>query len=202
MNANRAKDTLIDTSNRANKAAEAVKKLSETAAGIGQVVGMISTIASQTNMLALNATIEAARAGDAGRGFAVVASEVKTLADQTAKATDEIREHIRLVQMETDSVVNVIEGVAAMVVDVSSMTAQAAVAAEQQDEAAAEIVRNVVQAANGTDQIAREIEGVTNAAEETGRAATQVMECTRSLGKEAEELRATVQGFLDKIRAA
>jgi len=195
-------NTLAVTSQQASEASRTADSLAEASARIGDVVQLINHIAAQTNLLALNATIEAARAGEAGKGFAIVANEVKTLAEQTSRATDEIREQIVRVQSGTAKVVEVISGMASMLNDVANVSASISAAVEQQNAATAAIARNVSHAADGTEDISRNIASVTAAAEETGHAAAQVMDCTRSLSKEADDLRAIVQGFLDKVRAA
>jgi len=179
-----------------------VKSLAETSNRIGQVVGLINDIASQTNLLALNATIEAARAGEAGKGFAVVAGEVKHLANQTAKATEEIGTQISAVQAATNQAVTAIGRIVARIEEMTHIAAGIASAVEEQSAATNEIARNVQQAAAGTQEVATAITGVTQAASETGEAAGQVLDAAKSLNTQADSLRGRITGFLDGVRAA
>ncbi|WP_425284021.1 methyl-accepting chemotaxis protein [Methylobacterium phyllostachyos] len=179
-----------------------VQDLSQAAARIGEVVGLISNIAGQTNLLALNATIEAARAGDAGRGFAVVAAEVKELAGQTAKATEEISQQINQIQGATGQAVSAIDTIAARIREINGVATTIAAAVEEQGAATQEIVRNVSQAATGTDQVTSNIVGVAQASEATGAAATQVLGAASELSRQSEQLGAEVSRFLNTIRAA
>jgi methyl-accepting chemotaxis protein len=179
-----------------------VQALSGAVGRIGDVVGMISTIAGQTNLLALNATIEAARAGEAGRGFAVVASEVKELASQTAKATEEISAQIAGIQTSTSGAVVAIGSIAARIREISGVATSIAAAVEEQGAATQEIVRNVAQAATGTGEVTTNIAGVAGAAEETGAAASQVLASASELSRQSEHLSAEVERFMATVRAA
>ena len=179
-----------------------VEGLNHAAQRIGEVVQLIETIAGQTNLLALNATIEAARAGDAGKGFAVVASEVKSLANQTAKATEEIRAQIGEIQGATGQTVEAIHNIGATIRQMSEIATTIASAVEEQGAATREIASNVHQAAQGTGEIATNIEGVTRAASDTGAAASQVLSAAGELSRQSETLRRDVDNFLATVRAA
>lgn len=178
-----------------------IRQLAEAAQKIGAVVQLITDIASQTNLLALNATIEAARAGEAGKGFAVVASEVKNLATQTGKATDEIAQQINGIQNETSQAVKAIESIAGTIDEINQITSGVAAAVEEQSAATKEIARSVEQAASGNQDMATRITTVTNAANETGIAAGQLLSSSNSLAKDARDLRQEVETFLKTIRS-
>ena len=181
---------------------ETVESLAEAARKIGDVVELINDIASQTNLLALNATIEAARAGDAGRGFAVVASEVKSLAQQTARATEEIGTQISTIQDVTQEAVGAIGGISQTIQEISEIATSIASAVEEQGAATQEIARNVGEAAAATQEVTSNISGVTTAASETGTAAEQMKSASSSLSQEAEKLGKEVEKFLADIKAA
>ena len=163
---------------------------------------LITEIASQTNLLALNATIEAARAGEAGRGFAVVAAEVKNLAEQTAKATDQISAQVSSIQTSSASAVNAIRGISATINQMSEIAAAIASAVEEQGSATQEIARNVKQAAAGTTEISSNVAGVRQAAGDTGAAAQQVLQASQELSQQSEMMRGQVESFLRNIKAA
>ncbi|HXZ00285.1 MAG TPA: HAMP domain-containing methyl-accepting chemotaxis protein [Stellaceae bacterium] len=186
----------------AAKTQATMQSLSAAAQKIGAVIQLIQAIASQTNLLALNATIEAARAGEAGKGFAVVASEVKSLADQTAKATEEISTQIGAMQSSTKESVTAIESINQTIVKLNEIATAIASAVEEQAAATREITRNTQEAAHGTGEVSKNIGGVNQAAQETGRAASEVLAASTQLGRQAEILRGEVDGFLAKIRAA
>jgi len=200
---------VAQSANMAGKAVEDAKRtdgvvraLAEGAQKIGEVVGLINNIAGQTNLLALNATIEAARAGDAGKGFAVVASEVKSLATQTAKATEDIGRQIAQIQAATKQAVESIQGIGTTIAEVSQIAAAIAAAVEEQGSATQEITRSVQQAATGTHEVTVNIAGVSEGANNTGAAATQVLGAAGELSKQAEQLKGEVGTFIAGVKAA
>jgi methyl-accepting chemotaxis protein len=186
----------------AESTAGLVTDLTNVAASIGDVVSLISDLASQTNLLALNATIEAARAGEAGRGFAVVAAEVKELALQTAKATTEITGKIAAIQASTDKAATAIGGISGTIHQINEVASAIASAVEEQNAATREIVGSVAQASIGTGEVTANISDVARAAEQTGAGAAQVLSASSELAQQAETLRGEVQKFLATVRAA
>ena len=198
-----------DSSRIASEAVEQAKRtdvrineLLKAAGRIGDVVKLITAIAEQTNLLALNATIEAARAGESGRGFAVVASEVKALANQTAKATEEISAQVAAMQQSTSDAVSAINGITQTIGQMSEITVGISAAIEEQGAATREIARNIQSVAAGSNEINTHIGAVTSAATATGTAASDVLANARELDGQSEMLRSAVDGFLAKVRAA
>ncbi|MEM1047316.1 MAG: methyl-accepting chemotaxis protein [Pseudomonadota bacterium] len=181
---------------------EKVSALSQAADKIGNIVGIIQDIAEQTNLLALNATIEAARAGEAGRGFAVVASEVKTLAEQTTKATTEIASQIGAIQSTTVESAEAIETISGSIGDLNTIATAIASAVEEQSSATQEIARNVHQAATGTGEVSGSIAEVQNAATEASAASGKVLASADGLAEQADLLKAEMARFLETVRAA
>jgi methyl-accepting chemotaxis protein len=196
----RAATISSDAVHEADSTSQKMRTLAETAARIGDVVTLIQDIASQTNLLALNATIEAARAGEAGKGFAVVAGEVKTLASQTAKATTEIAAQISAIQLETGGAVDAIRRINGVIGDISEMSAVIAGAVEEQGAAMQEVVRNVEQAAVGTNEVASNIVQVVGAARNTGEMASGVQSAASRVQAESSQLRNRVETFLEAVK--
>ena len=199
---NRSAAIASEAAAQAKRTNVTVADLAAGAAKIGEVVQLIQDIASQTNLLALNATIEAARAGEAGKGFAVVASEVKNLANQTAKATDDIRAQIAAIQGTTSEAVTAIQAIATTIEEVNQIAASIATAVEEQGAATQEIARNVQQAAAGTNEVSANIGGVNEASGEVGEAAGQVLSSVGELSGQSERLRQEVETFLATVKAA
>lgn len=178
-----------------------VAELREAAGKVGMVVDMIQAIARQTNLLALNATIEASRAGESGKGFAVVASEVKSLASQTARATEEIARQIEAIQSETVKAAGSIQAIAGIIGEVNAISASIAAAVEQQSTATADITRHVLQAADGTREVSRTISEVAAAAGAVDQATAEVGRATRTLSTQSDGLQSRVGLFLTELRA-
>jgi methyl-accepting chemotaxis protein len=191
-----------DAVKQANATDERMAELSAAGDRIGDVVKLITSIAEQTNLLALNATIEAARAGEAGRGFAVVAQEVKTLAGQTAKATDEISAHIVNMQRATGESVNAIKAIGLTIERISEITTSISSAVEQQGTATQGIAEGVRAAASGTLGVADNIEKVAKNARETGPTSGLMLKSARELSEVSAHLKGEVEKFLDNVRAA
>ncbi len=181
---------------------QTVGSLAQAAGRIGEIVGLIQSIAGQTNLLALNATIEAARAGDAGKGFAVVASEVKQLANQTAKATEDIAAQITAIQGATTDAVGAIQGITATIDEVHELGAVIAAAVDQQGAATSGIAHSVEEAATGSQQVAEDVGKVTDAAMTSGAVAAQVLGAAGALTDQARHLKQEMERFLGAIRAA
>jgi methyl-accepting chemotaxis protein len=179
-----------------------VQTLAAGAQKIGEVVTLIQQIASQTNLLALNATIEAARAGEAGKGFAVVASEVKSLANQTAKATEEIAGQVEQIREATGQVVDAIRGIGEVINEINGIASAIAAAVEQQGATTQEIARNVQQAAAGAQEVTRNIASVKESSTASGNAAAQVLSAASDVSKQAEGLSSEVNSFIAEVKAA
>ncbi|WP_038972114.1 methyl-accepting chemotaxis protein [Bradyrhizobium genomosp. III] len=195
----RVADVAVGQAQRTNAR---VAELTKAASRIGDVVELINTIAAQTNLLALNATIEAARAGEAGKGFAVVATEVKALAEQTAKATGEIGQHIGAIQSATDESVGAIKEIGDTIARMSEISSTIAAAVEEQGAATQEISRNIQHAAQGTSAVSSNIADVQRGSGETGAASAQVHSAAQSLSQESNRLKSEVARFLESVRAA
>ncbi len=187
---------------KAGQTTDTVTLLAENAGRISEVVGLINNIATQTNLLALNATIEAARAGEAGKGFAVVASEVKALAQQTAKATEEIQTQVSSIQGETHRAVDAIKGIAQVINTITEITSSVAAAVEEQGAATSEIARNVQQASASSGQVSHTIGEVADAAVNSGTAAQRMLQSAKALADQVGELSARATDFVTGVRAA
>ena len=191
-----------DAMDKAGKTDTTIAGLAAASQKIGEIVTLISNIASQTNLLALNATIEAARAGDAGKGFAVVASEVKSLANQTAQATQDITQQIAQIQGMTQDAVEGVRGISAVIREMDGITAGIAAAVEQQGAATSEIARNVQEVAMAANQISASITDVSSSVDEASQVAAEVRQAAEAMSTEADLLKGDVAGFLGNIRSA
>ncbi len=177
-----------------------VSSLEDTAQKIGEVVQMINDVANQTNLLALNATIEAARAGEAGKGFAVVASEVKNLANQTARATEEIASQISAVQEASQTTAKEIAAISQVMSSVTSITASVAAAVEEQQATTADIARSIALAASSAQEVSQNIAGLEEGAQETGEASRSVQEAAKALSQQSDAMRDNVERFIEAVR--
>ncbi len=195
-------DIARNAMDQAEQTTEAVVGLDESASRIGEIIDLINDIASQTNLLALNATIEASRAGEAGKGFAVVATEVKTLADQTAKATEEIGAQIGDIQAATTKSVESIRAIRGTIGEINEVTTVIASAVEEQNAATEQIARNVNEAADGVDRASENIGAAQSGATQTGSAAGHVLEAAEDLTRQSQSLEQAVGAFLRELRAA
>ena len=187
---------------QADAAIAAVRTLVEDVRQIGDVVSLISSVAGQTNLLALNATIEAARAGEAGKGFAVVASEVKTLAGQTAHATENIASRIQAIQKATAQVEHAISSVATIIAQLGEAASTIAAAVEEQGATTGEIARSIQEAARRTEEASSGMERVNSLAGEAGQVSGRIAGSVRDMAGQAGTLRAQVEGFLEGLQAA
>ncbi len=195
-----AKTQSNDTAKNAEKANVTVSNLNELVENIGEVVVSIQDIAEQTNLLALNATIEAARAGEAGKGFAVVAEEVKKLASETSQKTEEINDRITEIQDATHESVGAMERIIKNIGDIDASVTGISAAAEEQNVTTNEIVRSVAEASNGVQQVSHVILDVQKGASETRSSADAVLDASREVAELSENLRASVESFLNTIR--
>ena len=199
---NQSRDIAERASGAAKQTDDTVQSLVTTTERISKIVSLISDIAAQTNLLALNATIEAARAGEMGKGFAVVAAEVKSLADQTSKATEEITTQINAMQSVSHEAAGAIRGIGEVIIEINEISAEIAASVDQQGSATQEIAHNVNEAAKGTQEVSESTVLVTEGAKETEQNANKVLSAALDLSAKSGSLRDTVQNFVNSIRAA
>ena len=197
-----SRDMVQEAVRQAEMTDSRMAELMDAATRIGEVVNLITAIASQTNLLALNATIEAARAGESGRGFAVVASEVKMLAQRTTEATEEIRAQVGGIQTASRDSVSALKDIRGTIIRLSEVAAAIAAAVDEQDATTHGIAQNVKQVAQGTSQVAASILDVNKRASETGTASSELLASARTLARESSKLRNEAQGFLATVRTA
>jgi len=199
---NRTSSEAMNAQQATESAVGKMKMLEDAVNSVGSVIQIISDIAEQTNLLALNATIESARAGEAGKGFAVVANEVKSLANETGKATEQVRGQIEEMQKQAGEAVGMIENISRVIEDLTSAAASIAAAMEEQSSATQEISRNVAEAAHGTGQVVQNIQQVSSATEETGKTSIKVSNVSDELASRSDTLKDSIHKFIESIKAA
>jgi methyl-accepting chemotaxis protein len=200
--ASRSAEVATQAAQEARRTNTVVEGLSDRTQKIGEVVTLIQSIASQTNLLALNATIEAARAGEHGRGFSVVASEVKALANQTAKATEEISKQILEICDASEQAVHAIQTIGGTIDEIDTISRDIASAVDRQESATREIVSNLQQASSGTENLSRNIRSAATASDESGASVSRLKTSADGLNTRANQLKLEVGNFLNSLRAA